>query len=82
MGKFRIGGGSRGGSNGGSNGGIAGSGIFAMFGTTVHCKSEDNSIYCSIMKLFNMLIVLVIFIVIIYYIYHFISSYKFTKKGR
>jgi hypothetical protein len=78
MGKFKSGGGTR----GGGNGGIAGSGIFGIIGTTVHCKSEDNSIYCSIMKLLNMLIALVIFIVIIYYIYYFISSYKFTKKGR
>jgi len=32
-----------------SNGGIMGSGVFGMFGTTIQCKSEDNSLYCSFM---------------------------------
>ena len=31
---------------GGSNGGIGGSGVFGLFGSTVTCKSDDNSYYC------------------------------------
>jgi len=69
------------GGGGVGNGGIAGSGIFGMFGTVIQCKSEDNSIYCSIMKLFNLLIIFVVFIIIMYVIYTFISS-SYTKKGR
>jgi hypothetical protein len=80
MGKSKGGKMMTGGGSGGSNGGIAGSGIFGMIGTTIQCKSEDDSIYCTIMKLFNMLIIFIAFIIIMYVIYNFISSY--TKKGR
>jgi len=39
---------SRSSSNFGSNNGIMGSGIFGFFGTTIHCDSKDNSMYCNI----------------------------------
>jgi len=35
--------------------GLINSGIFGFFGTTINCDSTDTSIYCSIMKLFNLL---------------------------
>jgi hypothetical protein len=41
-------------------GGIAGSGIFGFFGTTIKCDATDDSMYCNIMKLFNLLIVVCI----------------------
>jgi hypothetical protein len=75
MGKGGRGGGGLG------NGGIAGSGIFGMFGTVIQCKSDDDSMYCTIMKLFNLLIVFVVFIIIMYVIYNFISS-SYRKRGR
>ena len=50
-----------------SNGGILGSGIFGLFGTTIQCKAEDESIYCNIMKLFNLLIVVLFIVFILYY---------------
>jgi len=58
------------------NGGIMGSGIFGMFGTTVHCDAESNSMYCNFMKAFNFMIVLFFILVILYVIYGFVSSKK------
>jgi hypothetical protein len=49
-----------------NNGGILGSGIFGFFGTTIKCESTDNSIYCNIMKLFNILMILCITVYIAY----------------
>ena len=46
---------------GGGGGGILGSGIFGFFGTTIKCDSTDNSTYCNVMKLFNLLIVFFVF---------------------
>jgi hypothetical protein len=34
-----------------NNGGMFGSGIFGMVGSTVHCKAEDNSMYCTLSKM-------------------------------
>ena len=45
---------------GGSAGGIGGSGVFGLFGTVVQCKSDDNSWYCMLAKLVNVLIMLMI----------------------
>ena len=62
------------------NGGIAGSGIFGLFGTVVNCSSTDESIYCSIMKLFNLIIVLGIVSYILFFIY--VSFIKPTFKNK
>jgi hypothetical protein len=64
-----------GGNNGGNNGGIMGSGIFGIFGTTIRCDSEDNSIYCNIMKIFNLFIMIVL---ILYFLY--IASIFLKKR--
>ena len=61
---------------GGGAGGIMGSGIFGMFGTTVHCDAESNSMYCNFMKAFNFMIVLFFILFILYVIYGFISHGK------
>ncbi len=70
----------------GQNGGILGSGIFGMFGTTIKCESTDDSMYCSIMKLFNLMVVVVIVALIIYMAYNFYNSYvsspAFRKRRR
>ena len=64
----------------GGNGGIEGSGVFGMIGTTIQCKAEDTSIYCNIMKFFNLLVIFIIALAILYVIYTFVSFY--TRKGR
>ena len=63
-----------------SGGGILGSGIFGFFGTTVKCDSTDNSIYCNIMKLFNLLIVFMVVMYILHFAYTYFSSLKLGKK--
>jgi hypothetical protein len=65
-----------------SNGGILGSGVFGLFGTTIKCDATNNSLFCNIMKLFNILIVLFIVGYILYFAYLFLSPYylKYSKK--
>ena len=45
----------KGGGGRSGNGGIGGTGVFGLFGSTVTCKSEDNSFYCLFVKFFNLL---------------------------
>lgn len=63
-------------SSGGGNG-IAGSGIFGMFGTTVRCNSEDESMYCSFMKMINVLFMLFFLSYIFYIAYTVVSPILF-----
>jgi hypothetical protein len=60
-----------------NNGGIMGSGIFGMFGSTVHCDANNNSFYCSITKFVN-LIIMFFFICVVFYLLYFAFNY-FTK---
>ena len=62
----------------GQNGGIAGSGIYGNFGTTIHCSSSDNSLYCNFMKIFNILMIVGIILAALYFIY----ITFFAKKRR
>ena len=78
MGKFRkssTGGGS-------SNGGILGSGIFGMFGSQVVCKGTDDTIYCNIMKMFNVLMAVIMVCLIIYFLYYVLKMFAFSSKTR
>lgn len=59
-----------------SSGGLLGTGIFGFFGTTIKCDSNDTSMYCNIMKLFNLLIVFLVVFYILYVAYNFIGSKK------
>ena len=59
----------------GSSGGNFGTGIFGFFGTTINCASTDTSLYCNVMKLFNLLIVFIIVYYIVYTAYSFVSPY-------
>ena len=59
------------------NGGIMGSGIFGMFGSTVHCDANNNSFYCSITKFVN-LIIMFFFLCIVFYLLYIAFNY-FTK---
>jgi hypothetical protein len=64
------------------NGGILGSGIFGMFGTVVNCSSTDQSIYCNIMKFFNLIIVAGIILFIISFMYTTFIRQAFISKKR
>lgn len=66
----------------GSNGGIMGSGIFGLFGTVIKCDSKDDSLYCNIMKVFNMLIVILVVCYILYFVYNYVLKPYVFKRGR
>ena len=70
----------KGGSSTGMGGGVLGSGIFGVFGTTIRCDSKDDSTYCSIMKLFNLLIVFFVVIYILYILYNFFIAPAIRKR--
>jgi hypothetical protein len=61
-----------------NNGGIGGTGVFGMIGTTIRCDSKDTSMYCSLAKFVNTLIMLLILAFIIYMVYTFF----FAGAGR
>ena len=87
MGKGKMGGGimrRSGGSPSSSmgNGGIMGSGIFGMFGTTIRCESTDDSMYCNIMKFFNIFFMIFLVIFILWTIYTVAYPLLFRKRGR
>ena len=63
-------------------GGIGGSGIFGLFGSTVTCKSDDNSFYCNFVKFFNLFIMTLVIFFIIYYAYIFLFAPMFYKKNK
>ena len=64
-----------------SSGGFMGSGILGVFGTTIRCDSKDDSLYCNIMKLFNLLIVFLVVCFIFYYIYNYVII-PYSKRRR
>jgi hypothetical protein len=64
----------------GGGGGILGSGIFGFFGTTIQCDSKDESMYCNIMKLFNLLIVFFVIAYILYILYNIFIAPSMTKR--
>lgn len=66
----------------GRNGGIFGSGIFGIFGTTIKCDATDNSYYCQIMKLFNLLIVFFVLVCVLYYAYILVIKPAFSSKSK
>ena len=65
-----------------SNGGILGSGVFGLFGTTIKCESTDDSYYCNIMKLFNLLIVVTIVLFVLYYAYLFMNNTRISNRRK
>jgi len=79
MGKGRISSKSNNDSANGGNGGIMGSGIFGMFGSTVHCDANSNSFYCSMTKLVN-LIIMFFFLAMVFYLLY--VGYKYLTKGK
>jgi len=65
-----------------NNGGIMGSGIFGMFGSTVHCDANSNSFYCSITKLVNLIMMFLFLAIVIYFIYIAFNYFTKGKKKR
>ena len=69
--------------SGGGNGGIGGSGVFGMIGSTVVCKSDDNSWYCSITKFITLFFQILIFLAVVYFIvtiaYPYVKANVFGK---
>jgi hypothetical protein len=65
---------------GGGGGGILGSGIFGVFGTTIRCDSKEDSTYCNIMKLFNLLIVFFVVAYILYIVYGLFIAPAMRKR--
>lgn len=82
MAKGRIGGGggtSSGNTGGmGNNGGIMGSGIFGMFGTTVQCKADDKSMFCTLSKFVNFIIMIIFLLGVLYLLYF---AFNYFKSG-
>lgn len=68
------------GGGGGGGGGILGSGIFGVFGTTIRCDSKEDSTYCNIMKLFNLLIVFFVVAYILYIAYGLFIAPAMKKR--
>lgn len=62
-----------------NNGGIMGSGIFGMFGSTVHCDANSNSFYCSMTKLVNIIIMIFFLAMVIYLVY---VAFNYFTKGK
>ena len=61
-------------SNTSGNGGILGSGVFGLFGSTIQCDSETNSLYCNFVKIFNVLIMILVIFGIIYFVFSFFAG--------
>ena len=59
-----------------SSGGIFNSGIFGFVGTTIHCDANDVSVYCNVMKFFNLFMVVIFVSYILYLIYSYLSNRK------
>ena len=70
----------KGGSRSIVNGGVLGSGIFGIFGTTIKCDSKDDSMFCNIMKLFNLLVVFLLVAYILYIAYNFFVAPSIRKR--
>jgi len=62
----------------GGAGGIMNSGIFGMFGTVVQCKADDTSMFCTLSKIVNGLIMILFLFLILYFIY---MGIKFLLGG-
>ena len=62
-----------------SLGGIGGSGIHGFFGTGIMCPSSDTSMYCSVVKMFNLLMMGLFFFYLLYLAYNYLNNGKRRK---
>ena len=63
-----------------SGSGMFGSGIFGFLGTTIVCNASDTSLYCTVMKGINIIIVMVSILLILYFMFLYIQSLLKSKK--
>ena len=63
-----------------SSGGIGGSGIHGFFGSSIMCPSTDTSMYCSFIKIFNVLIMGLFILYLLYMAYNYFNIGKRKKK--
>jgi len=65
-----------------SLGGIGGSGVHGFFGTSIMCPSTDTSMYCSVVKMFNVLIMGLFVFYLLYLAYNYFSKNVNRKSKR
>lgn len=63
-----------------SGAGMLGSGIFGFLGTTIVCNASDTSLYCTIMKGVNILLLIIGIILILYFVYLYITNSMGKKR--
>lgn len=58
-------------------GGNSSNGLFSgfFFGNVVNCDADDTSMYCTLVKIVNTLIMLLVIVFIVYYAYIFLGPY-------
>jgi hypothetical protein len=84
MGKMKMmTGGNSGAGAGAGAGGIAGSGIMGhlMTGSVIQCKAEDTTMFCTLSKIVNGLILIVLLIAILYFLYYLFKKFVLKKRG-
>jgi hypothetical protein len=72
------------GAGAGALGGFNGFNLLGLFGvnTNIHCDASDNSFYCSIMKIFNFLMVAFFVAIVLYIIYNMWRGAAVARKRR
>lgn len=67
----------------GGAGGIAGSGIMGhlMTGSVIQCKAEDTSMFCTLSKIVNSLILILMLVGILYLVYYLFKQFVWNKRG-
>jgi hypothetical protein len=70
-------------SGAGGAGGIAGSGIMGhlMTGSVIQCKSDDTSMFCTLSKIVNGLILILMLVGILYLVYYLFKQFVWNKRG-
>ena len=66
---------------GASAGGIMNTGIFGMFGTVVQCKSDDTSMFCTLSKIVNGLMMILFLFFMLYIIYMLFNYFLSSRKS-
>lgn len=62
-----------------NNGGMFGSGIFGIVGSTVHCKSDDTSMYCTLSKMVSSTMMILFLLYVLYMLY---NGYKYYRNKK
>lgn len=72
-----------GGAAGAGAGGIAGSGIMGhlMTGSVIQCKADDTSMFCTLSKIVNSLILILMLVGILYLVYYLFKQFVWNKRG-